>query len=503
MLTIGEFAKATGLTNRAIRVYEEKGLLRPSYRGENGYRFFHQDKVQVALRILQFKKLGFSLDQIRTILRSSNNELEHNLNAKLSQINTELDLLSTQKKELEKLLYVNQKINTGHNLSDSERRIFMEAIQNYVIESIKKRKGSINQAHFDYLERDKGIYDTDQKREFIDALKSCIEFARSRKLLLGPGRGHSASSIVMYALGFSEIDPTAHALLPERLLKESVDIHIDVEYDRGQEFVDFCREISKKLKFGQINAFKMPLLNIIENTQKLVGEINYDEIDDETLLRSLRTGDIDKIFCLDLSEDALVMKYENHLPGFNSKAELIKYIKDQEIKDFNDLLNIISLWRPNDIEKIKRCHEYKKAKEEGFEYTFLSPSLKNHLNKNYGRIIYHDDIIRIVKEYTNWSLDKSSIFRRDCFKKEVTQEQLNEFKSLVPSEVFELVLTEAPYTFCRSHILSFSKLIRKTLVLKELHKDIYLNEISKWELKNGYKWDDIGIKLRGISLLQS
>lgn len=64
--TIAELAAEYGVTHRTIRHYEDVGLLRPERRGTS--RVFHnRDKVRLSL-ILRGKRLGFSLDQIATIV---------------------------------------------------------------------------------------------------------------------------------------------------------------------------------------------------------------------------------------------------------------------------------------------------------------------------------------------------------------------------------------------------------------------------------------------------
>ena len=67
-LTVGEFAKQSGLTARAVRLYEKLGLLKSVARGENGYRYFRDSEVAVALRIGELRSLGFSLDEVARLL---------------------------------------------------------------------------------------------------------------------------------------------------------------------------------------------------------------------------------------------------------------------------------------------------------------------------------------------------------------------------------------------------------------------------------------------------
>ncbi len=65
-----EVVKRTGLTPRAIRYYEELGLLRPSGRTAGGFRLFTEDDIAQLLRINELQTLlGFSLAEIKQTLR--------------------------------------------------------------------------------------------------------------------------------------------------------------------------------------------------------------------------------------------------------------------------------------------------------------------------------------------------------------------------------------------------------------------------------------------------
>lgn len=67
-ITIGQLAKKTGLTARAIRFYEAKGLLKSHSRGHNDYRFYSKVELAQALHIKEFRNLGFTLSEIATLL---------------------------------------------------------------------------------------------------------------------------------------------------------------------------------------------------------------------------------------------------------------------------------------------------------------------------------------------------------------------------------------------------------------------------------------------------
>jgi MerR family transcriptional regulator, copper efflux regulator len=66
--TVGKAAQAAGLSAKAVRLYESKGLLPEAPRTEAGYRLYTDDDIAVLRFIRQAKTLGLSLGEIRDIL---------------------------------------------------------------------------------------------------------------------------------------------------------------------------------------------------------------------------------------------------------------------------------------------------------------------------------------------------------------------------------------------------------------------------------------------------
>ena len=70
-----------------------------------------------------------------------------------------------------------------------------------------------------------------------------IKYARDHEIMVGPGRGSAAGSIVAYCLGITNIDPIRYNLLFERFLNpERVtmpDIDVDFCFERRQEVIDY------------------------------------------------------------------------------------------------------------------------------------------------------------------------------------------------------------------------------------------------------------------------
>lgn|SRR5487761_517658 len=66
--TVGRAARAAGLSAKALRLYEAKGLLPEAERTGAGYRTYTDDDIAVLRFIRQAKTLGLSLGEIRDIL---------------------------------------------------------------------------------------------------------------------------------------------------------------------------------------------------------------------------------------------------------------------------------------------------------------------------------------------------------------------------------------------------------------------------------------------------
>ncbi len=91
-----------------------------------------------------------------------------------------------------------------------------------------------------------------------------IHYAKSQGIMVGPGRGSGAGSIVAYSLGITMLDPLKYQLLFERFLNpERVsmpDIDVDFCYERRQEVIDYVARkygadhVSQIITFGTLQA---------------------------------------------------------------------------------------------------------------------------------------------------------------------------------------------------------------------------------------------------------
>lgn len=75
MLSIGEFSKICGVSTKALRYYDEIGLLKPeAVNAENGYRYYTIGQLKPMLLINRLKSYRFSLEEIGAVLQDPTEE---------------------------------------------------------------------------------------------------------------------------------------------------------------------------------------------------------------------------------------------------------------------------------------------------------------------------------------------------------------------------------------------------------------------------------------------
>ncbi len=78
LLSISSFSRLTLLSPKALRLYDQLGVLTPAYTDpESGYRYYHADQVREANLIRFMRRMDMPLTAIRKVLASSPDDAEH------------------------------------------------------------------------------------------------------------------------------------------------------------------------------------------------------------------------------------------------------------------------------------------------------------------------------------------------------------------------------------------------------------------------------------------
>jgi DNA-binding transcriptional MerR regulator len=122
-LRVGEMAKRTGLTVRALHHWDQVGLLSPLRRTAAGHRLYGSSEVRRLQRILSLKALGLTLDEIGSLLRDRAPSLEVVLRTHRDRVRDQLHLLQELEGRLDRILVL---LAGGNVIAEAELLKTME-----------------------------------------------------------------------------------------------------------------------------------------------------------------------------------------------------------------------------------------------------------------------------------------------------------------------------------------------------------------------------------------
>jgi len=416
-----------------------------------------------------------------------------------------------------------------------------------------------------------------------------VNWAKNEGIVVGPGRGSAAGSIVAYLLNVTDIDPLKYDLLFERFInKERIsmpDIDLDFADDRRDEVIEyvskkyghdhvaqiitfgtmaargairdvgraldyaynFCDQIAKMVPFGSnlekaIN--ESPELKqsyesddntkrLIDMAMKLEGvarhvsthacgvvitkepldltvPTQYPSQSDETIvtqyeMRSIEALGLLKMDFLGLKTLTVIQNTINTIKELSNKEidlpnlpltdkksfELFqqgnttgvfqfesqgfkRYLKQLKPTEFEDLIAMVSLYRPGPIEFIP---EFIARKHGLKEVKYLHPDLKPILENTYGIMVYQEQLMRIARDLAKFTLSEADVLRKAVGKKikkllDEQQEKVidgmvnNGIEKKVAKKIWKTIEPFALYGFNRAHAASYALIGYQTAYLK-------------------------------------
>ncbi|ABP67412.1 DNA polymerase III, alpha subunit [Caldicellulosiruptor saccharolyticus DSM 8903] len=159
-----------------------------------------------------------------------------------------------------------------------------EYLKELAFAGFEKRYSKENKAAYDRLLMELNVIKDMGFTEYFLIVHDFINYAKQNNIMVGPGRGSAAGSIVAYCLGITNVDPIKYNLLFERFLNpERVsmpDIDIDFCYQRRQEVIDYVTNKYGKDKVSQIITFgTMAARASIRDVGRVLG-VPYAQVDE-------------------------------------------------------------------------------------------------------------------------------------------------------------------------------------------------------------------------------
>ena len=201
---------------------------------------------------------------------------------------------------------------------------------------LKRLNGNVPDEYMERLEYELRVIQEMEFSDYFLIVYDYVLYAKKNNILVGPGRGSAAGSLVSYTLGITEVDPIKYNLLFERFLnKERVtmpDIDIDFDADRRQEVIDYVTEKYGEKKVVGIITFntlgaKQAIRdvgrvlnlksNLIDSVAKMCGSDLRQSYQDNLQLKKLiaNSEDVRKMYQIALHIEGLPRHISVHAAG--------------------------------------------------------------------------------------------------------------------------------------------------------------------------------------------
>ena len=239
----------------------------------------------------------------------------------------------------------NKKLNPKYDNDNTK-----EYLLNLCKKGLYKRfLGKVTKTYYDRLLYELDIIDKMGFNDYFLVVWDYVKYSKQNGILVGPGRGSAAGSLVAYSLGITDVDPIKYNLLFERFLNPEritmPDIDIDFESERREEVVNYVINKYGKTKAVPIITFstlagKQVLrdlgrvfninTNVIDNLTKYIGfNMTLSEALNNNELKTYLNNDykLKKIYKIALKLEGLKRQISIHAAGvIISGEELESYI---------------------------------------------------------------------------------------------------------------------------------------------------------------------------------
>ena len=223
-------------------------------------------------------------------------------------------LFKGQKEALENTIWIGNRCNVELDFDTLHLPEFkvpdgytnVEYLRELSLNGIKLRYGEISKEIMDRFEFEFNTIVNMGYTDYFLIVWDFIRFAKDNDIMVGPGRGSAAGSIISYGLGIIDIDPLEYGLLFERFLNpERVtmpDIDIDFCYERREEVIQYVVEKYGADRVAQIVTFgTMAARGAIRDVGRALnmpyGQVDYiaKQIPNELGINITRALEISKI----------------------------------------------------------------------------------------------------------------------------------------------------------------------------------------------------------------
>lgn len=192
---------------------------------------------------------------------------------------------------------------------------------------IKARYGKKNPEVKERLEYELSVIEKCNFTDYFLIVEDYVRFAKENGIIVGPGRGSAAGSLVAFVLGITDLDPLDYNIIFERFLNPDrispPDIDLDFADDRRSEVIDYITQKYGKDHVAQIITFGvMKARMAIRDVARALG-MSYD--DGDRIAKLIPMG-----LTLDeaLNTIAELKNIYDHEPSFQKLIDMAKRLEN-------------------------------------------------------------------------------------------------------------------------------------------------------------------------------
>lgn len=248
------------------------------------------------------------------------------------------------------------------------------------------------------------------------------------------------------------------------ITKDPLNTQVPIQVDQASNamITQYSMDPIEKLGLLKMDFLGLKNLTIIEDTLNIVKETLGEEVS------------IDEIPLTDKKTFALLKRADTVGVFQLESSGMRRYLKQLKPTEIEDIIVMVSLYRPGPMDFIPQYIEGKHGKRTP---TYLDERLRPILEKTYGIAVYQEQIMEIARQLAGFSYGEADVLRKAVGKKikSLLDEQehkiiegmvANGIQSTVAKQIWEFILPFARYGFNRSHAACYAMIAYRTAYLK-------------------------------------
>ena len=207
------------------------------------------------------------------------------------------------------------------------RQVSLDSLVSYL--RIYKIAKNEHQKYYDRLDLELKIIEEMGFANYFLIVRDYVWFAKNHQIMVGPGRGSAAGSLVAFLLRITTVDPLKYDLVFERFLnperKTMPDIDIDFQDDRREEVVEYLFE-----KYGMYHVASI---------------ITYQTIGAKSALRDVIRAFAKPVEFANKLTRLIPLQFQSDLSGAIAHSKALKIYAEDNAEIFSTALRLIGLPR--------------------------------------------------------------------------------------------------------------------------------------------------------------